>query len=172
MRYGFITSSPRRKGNPLTSPRKKKFKAIPSVSKIRVTVFWDSEGVILIDVLPRGHTIIWDVYVETLKRPFQRVSPHKNVNDRSASSPRRKATHKSAYPRGHHRASVDCPASSALQPGSGSFQLPSSFQPLKDAIRGKKFEDDEEVISEVKMWLRQRPAVAPQRYTGSHTSMV
>jgi hypothetical protein len=29
---------------------------------------------------------------------------------------------------------------------------------LKDAIRGKKIEDDEEVISEVKMWLRQRPA--------------
>jgi hypothetical protein len=30
--------------------------------------------------------------------------------------------------------------------------------PLKDAIRGKRFEDDEEVITEVKRWLRQRPA--------------
>jgi hypothetical protein len=30
---------------------------------------------------------------------------------------------------------------------------------LKDAIRGKRFEDDEEVITEVKRWLRQRPAV-------------
>jgi hypothetical protein len=29
--------------------------------------------------------------------------------------------------------------------------------PSKDAICGKKFEDDEEVISEVKRWLRQRP---------------
>jgi hypothetical protein len=29
---------------------------------------------------------------------------------------------------------------------------------LKNAIRGKKFEDDEEVISEVKRWLRQTPA--------------
>jgi hypothetical protein len=29
---------------------------------------------------------------------------------------------------------------------------------LKDAIRGKRFEDDEEVITEVKWWLRQRPA--------------
>jgi hypothetical protein len=29
---------------------------------------------------------------------------------------------------------------------------------LKDAIRGKKFEDDDEVISEVKRWLRQRLA--------------
>jgi histone-lysine N-methyltransferase SETMAR len=32
------------------------------------------------------------------------------------------------------------------------------FDLLKDAIRGKKFEDDEEVITEVKRWLRQRPA--------------
>jgi AraC-like DNA-binding protein len=29
---------------------------------------------------------------------------------------------------------------------------------LKDAICGKKFEDDEEFISEVKRWLRQTPS--------------
>jgi hypothetical protein len=29
---------------------------------------------------------------------------------------------------------------------------------LKNAVHGKKFEDDEEVISEVKRWLRQRRA--------------
>jgi hypothetical protein len=32
------------------------------------------------------------------------------------------------------------------------------FGPSKAAIRGKRFEDDEEVITEVKRWLRQRPA--------------
>jgi hypothetical protein len=32
------------------------------------------------------------------------------------------------------------------------------FSPLKDAIRREKLEDDEEVISEVKRWLRQTPA--------------
>jgi hypothetical protein len=31
------------------------------------------------------------------------------------------------------------------------------FSLLKDAICGKKFEDDEEVISEVKRWLQWRP---------------
>jgi histone-lysine N-methyltransferase SETMAR len=40
-----------------TSPRKKKFKGIPSARKIMATVFWNCEGVILIDVLPRGQTI-------------------------------------------------------------------------------------------------------------------
>jgi hypothetical protein len=34
----------------------------------------------------------------------------------------------------------------------------SSEFPLKGAIRGKRFEDDEEVITEVKRWFRQRPA--------------
>jgi hypothetical protein len=29
---------------------------------------------------------------------------------------------------------------------------------LKDVIRGKEFEDGEEVISEIKRWLQQRPA--------------
>jgi hypothetical protein len=29
---------------------------------------------------------------------------------------------------------------------------------LKDAVHGKKFEDDEEVFYEVKRWLQQRPA--------------
>jgi histone-lysine N-methyltransferase SETMAR len=32
------------------------------------------------------------------------------------------------------------------------------FSSLKDAVCGKKFEDEEEVISKVKRWLRQRPA--------------
>jgi hypothetical protein len=63
-----------------------------------------------------------------------------------------------------------------LQPGSSSFRLPSCRHSIKntavsqkilstiflvlykDAICGKKSDDDEEVISEVKRWLRQRPA--------------
>jgi hypothetical protein len=40
-----------------TSPQKEKFKAFPSTSKIMATVFWDCEGAILIDLLPRGQTI-------------------------------------------------------------------------------------------------------------------
>jgi hypothetical protein len=43
---------------------KKKFKAIPSAGKTMATVFWDCEGVVLIDVLPRGQTINSNVYGE------------------------------------------------------------------------------------------------------------
>jgi hypothetical protein len=59
------------------SPQTKKLK--PSASKIMATVYWDCEGVILIDVLTRGQTINSDVYVETLKklkRRFRRVLLH------------------------------------------------------------------------------------------------
>jgi hypothetical protein len=99
-----------------TSPRKKKFEAIPSASKIMATVFCDCEEVILIDVLSRGQTINSDVYVETLKTRFRRVRPHKDVTKvLFHHNNARPHTHKFAYPRGHHKASVDCPASSTLQ---------------------------------------------------------
>jgi hypothetical protein len=41
---------------------------------------------------------------------------------------------------------------------SGNTSSASSEFPLKDAIHRKRFEDDDEVITEVKRWLRQRPA--------------
>jgi hypothetical protein len=62
-----------------TSPRKKKFKAISSASKIMATDFWDCEGMILIDVLPRSQTINSDVDVETPKKRFRRDRPHREV---------------------------------------------------------------------------------------------
>jgi histone-lysine N-methyltransferase SETMAR len=46
------------------------------------------------------------------------------------------------------------------------------FSPLRDAIHGKKLEDDEEAISEVKRWMRQRPAEwYRENHAGSHTTV-
>jgi hypothetical protein len=45
------------------------------------------------------------------------------------------------------------------------------FSPLNDAIRGKKFDDDdEEVTSEVKRWLQKRPAELYRECTEALTS--
>jgi hypothetical protein len=44
-------------------------------------VFWDCDGVILVDVIPRGVTINSEAYINTLnklKERFQRVRPGKN----------------------------------------------------------------------------------------------
>jgi len=56
----------------LQSPRKKKFKTSPSPRKVMITVFWDTDGVILVDVMARGETINSDVYIKTLQKMKQR----------------------------------------------------------------------------------------------------
>nr|CAI5863273.1 unnamed protein product [Callosobruchus analis] len=86
MKPGFTILSPKQKDNPwngviLTLRRKKKFKATASAGKVMVTVFWDCEGVILIDVMPTGSTINSEAYVNTLtklKKRFQRLRRHNN----------------------------------------------------------------------------------------------
>jgi hypothetical protein len=58
------------------SPRNKKFKTAPSTGKVMVTVFWDWDGVILVDVIPRGATINSEAYINALnkfKKRFRQV---------------------------------------------------------------------------------------------------
>jgi histone-lysine N-methyltransferase SETMAR len=116
--------------------------------------------VILIDVLPRGQTINSNVYVETLKKlkkRFRRFRPHKDVA-------KVLLHHDNARPHTslHTREAITKVQWTVLPHPPYSPDLASSdyrlFSPSKEAIRGKKFEDNEEFISEVKRWLRQRPA--------------
>jgi len=37
-----------------------------SEGKIMITVFWDCQGVILVDAMPRGETVISNAYIRTL----------------------------------------------------------------------------------------------------------
>jgi hypothetical protein len=48
------------------APQKKKFKTFPSGGKVVITVFWDCEGVILVDAMPRGETINSDAHISML----------------------------------------------------------------------------------------------------------
>jgi histone-lysine N-methyltransferase SETMAR len=95
--------------------------------------------------------------LKKLKKLFRRVRPHKDLtkvllhhkNARSHTSLHtREAITKLQWTVLHHP-----PYSPDL--ASSDYHL---FSPLKDSIPGKKFVDNEEVISEVKRWLRQRPA--------------
>jgi hypothetical protein len=66
------------------SPRKKEFKTIPSAGMVMVTVFWDTDGVILVDVMARSETIISDAYIKTpekLKQRYRLVRPNRNPGD-------------------------------------------------------------------------------------------
>ena len=51
------------------SPRLKKFKTQPSAGKVMATVFWDAEGVIMLDVLPKRSTITGVYYANMLDQP-------------------------------------------------------------------------------------------------------
>ena len=60
------------------STRSKKFKSLQAAKKVKVTVFWDSVGVILVDFISNGATINSDVYNDTLKKlkaGIRRVQP-------------------------------------------------------------------------------------------------
>jgi len=66
------------------SPRKEKFKMTPSAGKAMITVFWDIDVVILVDVMARGETINLDMHVKTLQKLKQRywqVRPNRTPAD-------------------------------------------------------------------------------------------
>jgi hypothetical protein len=55
------------------SPCKKKFKVQASAGKVIGNVFWDSDGVLLLELLERGATVILEQYLQTLKKLKQRI---------------------------------------------------------------------------------------------------
>ena len=66
-----------------TSPKPKKFKAQKSAGEIMATVFWDAQGLILVDFMRRGETINSEAYIETLqklKARIRRVRPNLEMN--------------------------------------------------------------------------------------------
>jgi hypothetical protein len=111
---------------------------------------------ILMDVLPRGQMINSDVYVETLKKCFQGVCPHKDVTKvllhHNNARPDTSVHTQEAITKLQWTVLPHPPYILELAPSN--YHL---FSPLKDAICKKKFEDNEEVISEVKRWLQHSP---------------
>ncbi|XP_048259430.1 histone-lysine N-methyltransferase SETMAR-like [Haliotis rufescens] len=57
----------------VTSPTPKKAKSVPSAGKVMASVFWDSEGVIMVDWLPKGCTVTGAYYVELLRQLREKI---------------------------------------------------------------------------------------------------
>ena len=139
----------------LGSPSPKNFKCSPSVGKLMISLFWDNWGVLLLDFLPKGETINSIRYQETLKklaRSVRRKRPdlhdvilhHDNARPHTAH-----ATTTAIAKRGW----------TVLQHPAYSPDLaPSDFHmfgPLKDYLRGQKFDDDDSVKAAVRTWISQ-----------------
>jgi hypothetical protein len=56
----------------LTPP--KKFKRVPSAGKIMASIFWDSQGILMIDYLEQGRTINGTHYADKLRRLRQEIA--------------------------------------------------------------------------------------------------
>jgi histone-lysine N-methyltransferase SETMAR len=140
------------------SPRKNKFNTTPSAGKVMITTFWDTDGVILVDVMARGETINSYAYIKTLqnlKQRYRRVRPNRNPGDTLIQ-------HDNARPHTSLRAQEAIakfglnvlphpPYSPELAPSV--FHL---FGPLKDALRGTRFEDYQSVIRAMRTRLREQ----------------
>ena len=112
----------------------------------------------LVDVMARGETINSDPYIKTLqklKQCYWRVRPNRNPggmlihhdNARPHTSLRtQEAIAKSGWTVLPHP-----PYSPGLAPSD--FHL---FGPLKDALHGTRFEDDDSVIRVVRSWLHEQ----------------
>ncbi len=55
------------------SPPPKKARTQPSAGKVMATIFWDVEGILLIDYLPKKTTITGNYYVEVLRKLHQAI---------------------------------------------------------------------------------------------------
>jgi hypothetical protein len=65
-----------------SSAHKKTFKVQSFAGKVMSSVFWDSEGILLVAFLDRSATVSPELYVETLKlkQRFHRVRPNRKMN--------------------------------------------------------------------------------------------
>ena len=137
------------------SPSPKKFKLAPSAGKVMITVFWDMQGVLLVDFLPKGKTINAARYQETLKKlavAIGRKRPsiqnmilhHDNARPHTAHATTDEITAKGWTVLPHPPYSPDLAPSDFYR-----------FGPLKDFLRGQRFDSDEAVKTAVRSWLRQ-----------------
>jgi len=139
----------------VTSPTPGKFRKIASAGKIMSSVFWDSEGVLMIGYLERGKTVT-GVYYTELIRKLRSAIEEKRCGKLSHGV----LLHQDNAPA--HTSAVAMPAirECGLELLS---QLPYSpdlapsdyhvFRSLKDSLRGQRFGCDEEVIDMINDWF-------------------
>lgn len=134
-----------------------KARTVPSAGKIMITVFWDCQGIILIDYLDKGMTINSQYYSNLLSNDLRRALKNKRPGKLSSKP---LLQQDNARP---HTARLTCetlermgwvtiphpPYSPDLAPSD--FHL---FGALKKPLRGKHFASVEEMQTEINQWVR------------------
>ena len=140
------------------SPRPKKFKTQPSTGKVMATVFWDAQGVIMLDFLAKKSTITGAYYanlldqLKTAVREKRRGKLSKGIllqQDNARVHTCRTAM--DAVERNGYEL-IPQPAYSLDLAPSDYFLFPN----LKKDIRGRHFRSNEEVVAVVEEWSETR----------------
>jgi hypothetical protein len=129
-----------------------KIKIMRLAQKVMASVFWDSQGMILIDFLEAGATVNSDTYIATprrLKHTIRKKRPRKDIHSIQLH-------HDNACPH------VICLKSGNCQTGQSCLihytaqiwhrQTSTCSGPMKDSICGRRFGSLEEVKSALKLW--------------------
>ncbi len=137
-----------------------KAKTAPSIGKVMITVFWDCDGIILIDYLPQGRTINAEYYSDTLKGPLRKAIAEKRPGKLHA---RPLLQHDNARP---HTARLTMDTISELRwellphPAYSPDPAPSDFHlfgKLKEPLRGKHYTTLKDLQKDLKKWVEGTP---------------
>jgi len=145
------------------SPKKpRKFKQTASARKLMATVFWDRQGVLLVDFMPRNTTINAEAYCATLRRLRKAIQNrrrgklsrgivliHDNARPHTA-----RLTQTLLRDEFHWDTFDHPPYSPDLAPSD--FYL---FLKMKGHLAGKRLADDEDLQHAVVDWLNSQAAV-------------
>jgi len=143
------------------SPPPKKFKVCASAGKVMASVFWDSQGVIMIDYLEQGKTITGDYYASLLVKLRDAIKDKRRgklrngvllLHDNARSHSSRIAV----------ASAKQCGFELLPHPSYSPDLAPSDFYlfpELKENIRGQVFDSDYDVMSAVDTWLHDQDRV-------------
>lgn len=137
------------------SPRPKKFRVQKSAGKVLASIFWDQDGILLIDYLPKGQTINAEYYSSLLvqlkdilkEKRRGKVTKgvlflHDNAPAHRALATQKKLAYLGFQCLDHPPYSPDlAPSDYHLFPG------------LKKQLKGRHFSSDAEVIAAAETWL-------------------
>ena len=138
-----------------SSPHPKKFRVQKSAGKVLASIFWDQDGILLLDYLRKGQTINAEYYsslLVQLKDVFKEIRRgkvtkgvlflHDNAPAHRALATQKKLAHLGFQYLNHPPYSPDlAPSDYHLFPG------------LKKQLKGRHFSSDAEVIAVAETWL-------------------
>lgn len=138
-----------------SSPPPKKFRVAPSAGKVMASVFWDSQGVIMVDYLATGGTVTGQYYATLIIQLRENIKAKRRgmlskgvllLQDNAPSHTSQVAT--AAIRDARLQLLQHPPYSPDLAPSD--FYL---FPRMKDHLRGTRFDSNCDVIAAVGAWL-------------------